>query len=61
MPKTHTEPKKPLTDEELDGVSGGTQTPEPERLRRGIDNPNIKPGFVEPPDPGLPPPCKLGH
>jgi hypothetical protein len=61
-----TEPKKPeLSDEDLDGVSGGQAPPEPEKLRRGIDNPNIQPGFTEPPEPdkiGLPPgPCKPGH
>ena len=57
------EPKKPLTEKELDGVSGGV-TPGPPNRQRGIDNPNIQPGFTEPPDPdkiGLPPgPCKPG-
>jgi hypothetical protein len=57
-----TEPKKPLTDEDLDGVSGGIAPPEPDRLRRGVGDPNTKPGFQQPPEPDLPPgPCKIGH
>jgi bacteriocin-like protein len=61
-----TERKKPLTEEELDEVSGGSQ-PGPPNRQRGLGDPGIKvgmgdPGLVNPPDPDLPPgPCKLGH